>query len=93
MHHAFELHKSQIPAGHLVTVKYEQLVADPVGTIRKIYKELGLGSLHSVIPTIESSTSPEVIYQTNIHELTSEQRLTVTDRCQFYFRSFGYSTN
>lgn len=38
----FESDAARIPAGRLARVRYEDLVADPLGQLRRIYAELGL---------------------------------------------------
>jgi hypothetical protein len=35
--------RAKVPAGHLVEVRYEDLVADPVGEMKRVYETLGLG--------------------------------------------------
>ena len=50
---AFEADRDAIPAGHLAEVRFEDLVADPVAELRRVYDELDLGGFERVRPAIE----------------------------------------
>ena len=43
MYERFEQDRDLIPAGHLAEVRYEELVADPVGQMQSVYEQLNLG--------------------------------------------------
>ena len=44
LHHAIETAKPQIPAGHYVEIRYEDLVENPFAQLQNIYTELNLPS-------------------------------------------------
>ncbi|NIP86637.1 MAG: sulfotransferase, partial [Planctomycetales bacterium] len=50
---AFERQRAAIPAGHLCEVRYEDLVADPLGALAQIYHQLGLGGLDPLRPAVQ----------------------------------------
>ena len=43
MYHCYSDDRQLIPDGHLIEVKYEDLITDPIVNIRQIYRELELG--------------------------------------------------
>ena len=53
MYAAFERDRPLIPAKQFAEVSYEQLVADPVGQMRRIYDELDLGGFDELRPVLE----------------------------------------
>jgi hypothetical protein len=42
-----------LPSGHATAVRYDQLAADPVGTVAGIYRDLNLGDFGRVQPALE----------------------------------------
>ena len=52
MYECFEQDRELIPAGRLVDVRYEDLVADPVGQMRQVYRGLNLGDFAHVEPAL-----------------------------------------
>lgn len=74
-------------------LKYEDLVRDPVGEVRAIYKRLALGDFEKARPTIETYVAGLASYKTNSYELTSAQRAEITRRWGSVIKQYGYSTD
>ena len=52
MYERFEQDRNLIPDGHLAEVRYEELIADPVGQMQSVYEQLDLGGFEQVRPAI-----------------------------------------
>jgi hypothetical protein len=71
-------------------VKYEDLVRDPVGEIRKLYDRLELGGFDEYQPRLEAYLATLKGYETNRYELTDEQRGEIARRWGPVIRRYGY---
>ena len=84
--------RALIPAGQLAEVSYEELLANPVGTLHRVYSELSLPGIETLEPHLQA-------YVTNSkgrlagHEiaLTTEQQELVRREWGFAFEALGYS--
>ena len=61
-------------------MRYEDLIADPEGQLRRLYEHLGLGGFEQYRPRLRRYLAEHADYQTNTYELTAEQRAIVTER-------------
>src|SRR5262245_9334446 len=61
--------------GRFHELRYEELIRDPVGEMRKVYDELELDGFQVLRPRIEDYLRQNAGYETNKYELTPEQRL------------------
>jgi omega-hydroxy-beta-dihydromenaquinone-9 sulfotransferase len=80
-----------VPPGRLVDIRYEDLVADPVGEMREIYEQLNLGDFSAVEPEIMRYTMKSRDYQTNKYALPPEVADRVRGRWAPYFQRYGYN--
>jgi omega-hydroxy-beta-dihydromenaquinone-9 sulfotransferase len=91
MYQRFEQDRELVPRGHLVDVRYEDLVADPVGWMREIYGELGLGDFAAVEPALLRHAVKTRDYRTNQYSLPPEVADRVRGRWAPYFQRYGYN--
>jgi omega-hydroxy-beta-dihydromenaquinone-9 sulfotransferase len=83
--------KKLIPAGHFHELRYEDLIADPVGQMRLLYERLGLGGFEDARPRIERYLAEHAGYQTNRYpSLSPELRAEITRRWGHVIRQYGY---
>jgi hypothetical protein len=61
-------------------LRYEDLIADPEGQLRRLYEHLGLGGFEQYRPRLRRYLADHADYETNTYELTAEQRAIVTER-------------
>src|SRR5207244_3728543 len=81
-----------VPPGHFHEVKYEELIRDPLGEMRRLYERLGLGEFEQVRPRIEAYLAANQGYQTNRYpSLTAETRAEIARRWGDIIRRHGYS--
>jgi hypothetical protein len=91
MYESFEHDRELIPAGHLVDVRYEDLVANPVEQMRTIYRSLQLGDFAAVEPALQGHTIKARDYRTNRYTLPPEVADKVRGRWAPYFQRYGYN--
>lgn len=90
MYAAFETQRRLVSPNRLTEVRYEDLVADPVETIRRVYEALELGDSGQVLDEVERYFASVRNYQTNRYELSPDCRDLVTQRWSFFFHRYGY---
>ena len=90
MYRGFNRQRGAIPDNQLCELKYEDLVRDPIGQLRRIYQQLELGDFESVRPQMEAHVGGQKDYQTNRHELEPELRNEIRRRWSDYFERYGY---
>jgi hypothetical protein len=91
MYEKFEAERELIDPAHFCEIRYEELVRDPVGSLRTIYEKIGLDKFDSVLPALEQYVSATEGYRTNKYELTDEARGQVSQRWADFIRRYGYS--
>jgi len=75
----------------LVDVKYEELMANPTGTIQKIYEQLGLEGWEDVKPKIEEHEKNQKTFKVNEHDvIEADLKEKVYQRMKHYFEAFQY---
>jgi hypothetical protein len=90
MYAAFERDRPLIPAKQLAEVSYEQLVADPVGQMRRIYDELDLGGFEQLRPVLEDFVARQKNYQKNRFEMAPALHAEISRRWSAYIEKYGY---
>lgn len=91
MYAAFHRDRKSLPPGRLMDVRYEDLIADPVATLRSIYKTLHLSDFDAVSPVIEEWVQTEHRdYQTNQHKLDPRSEALICQAWKDYFDRYGY---
>lgn len=90
-HRRWEATHSMIRRDHLVVVRYEDLVADPVATVTRVYESLNLGDPGEFLPAVRQYFADRADYQPNRHELPAALRAAIRDKCRGYFERHGYS--
>lgn len=91
MYEAFEEDRDLVEPGRLCDVRYEDLVQDPVGQMRRIYEQLGLEGFEQARPGIEQYLARTADYQPNRYELPPELRAEISRRWKPYFERYAYA--
>jgi len=79
-----------IPQERLVELRYEDLVRNPIEELRALYEQLGLENFERLQPKLQEYFHGKEGYRPNRHELTTEQRNSITNHWLPYFERFGY---
>ena len=91
MYEAFERDRHLIGPGQFCEVRYEDLIANPVEQMRRVYQELDLGDFESVRPAIQQYFASQKDYKTNRYEMPPELRAEISRRWATFIRQYGYS--
>lgn len=90
MYESFERDRDLVPPGHFCEVRYEDLVADPIGQMQRVYEELGLGGFEEVRPAMTKHMEGKAGYQRNRYEIAPELREKIGRRWNGYIAKYGY---
>lgn len=90
MYHSFEAAREQVDSSRLVDVRYEDLVADPVGTLRELYQRLQLGDFSQVEQRLQQRLAQHDDYRTNAHHIDPAMERDILDRWGDYASRYGY---
>lgn len=91
MYAVFETDRQLLGEGQLYELRYEDLVDDPAGQLRRIYADLDLGDFARVEPAITDHLAEVKNYRTNRFVLDEAKRDLVRRRWAAYFDRYGYS--
>ena len=80
MYRAFEAQHGLVDPSRIYEVRYEDLVRDQIGELRKLYDHLDLGEFETVQPEIQRYLAGTKDYQTNKYEIAPELRSQIDSR-------------
>jgi LPS sulfotransferase NodH len=90
MYAAFEAARPKVPPNRLYEIRYEDLVADPIGQLRRIYAQLELGDFTAALPGVQAYLAETGDYQTNRYEISPELKSEIRRRWAGYVERYGY---
>jgi len=90
MHERLEATRRLVPEGHLIDVRFEELVADIPGQMKALYEQLDLGEFRNASDAISEYVAQRADYQKREYEPTDEVKQLVCDRWRPYFKRYGY---
>jgi hypothetical protein len=93
MYERFERDRELIPAGHLAELRFEELTADPVGQMRKVYEQLDLGEFNSARPAIAEYAAAHRDHRVSTYNLPPATVERVRRKWAPYFERYGYATS
>ena len=82
--------RASIPEGRLAEVRFEDLEAEPMETLRSIYRDVGLPGLEAAANRFEDYLGTIKDYQKNSHSLAPEEASMVRERWGDWFTKLGY---
>ena len=91
MYAAFERDRAVLPAGRLHEIRYEDLVADPVGQLAEAYEQLDLGDFGRVRTVFETQARSMKRYRTNTYNHDPRIVAEVANRWRPFFDRYGYA--
>lgn len=93
MYDAYFAEKALIPAGNLAEVAYDDLDADPIGRMNRIYEELDLPDFSVARPAVERYIASLGTYEKGKHApLSDDVRGEIVERWGRTFDEWNYST-
>lgn len=90
MYAAFEADRALLGDRQLIELKYEELVQNPLDTVRGVYDQLQLGDFALIEPELKSHLASVKNYRPNQYELADEQRQVIATRWAGYIKRYGY---
>jgi hypothetical protein len=82
--------KKLIDPARFFEIRYEDLIRDPVGQMRRLYEQLDLGDFDRVVPRLEEYLKSISGYETNRYELPEVMRTQIAERWGEVIRRYGY---
>jgi hypothetical protein len=79
-----------IPTGNLVEVRFGDLEADPVGTLRRVYARLGLSGFDEAEPAFRAHVAAQAGSRENGSDVTPAEAARIERRWGFAFDAFVY---
>lgn len=93
MYERFEQDRDLIPDGRLAEVRYEELIADPVGQMQSVYDQLNLGGYSKVRPAIQQYADEHSEYRPARYALSPSTTERIRRHWAPYFERYGYAQN
>ena len=90
MYRRLEATRSLVRPDRFHEIKYEDLIRDPVGEMRKLYERLDLGEFETVRPNLEAYLATQARYEKNKWELTQEQHAEIAQLWADVIVRYGY---
>jgi hypothetical protein len=91
MYRGYEQQRQKLEASAVVDLRYEDLIADPVGEVARLYDRLQLGDFSLVRDKVAEFVGGQKDYQPNKHELDESLKARIRERWAEYFERYGYS--
>jgi len=92
MYRQFEADRQLVSPDNLIDVRYEDLVANPIDTLRELYQRLNLGDFEAVEPLLQQRMSNHDQYRPNQHHIDGELEREILQRWPEYAQRYGYMT-
>ena len=93
MYQAFDEDVKTLHDGQFADIAFDDLTADPVETLRKIYEQLHLDGFEQYRETFTAFAATQKSYKKNQFEIAPEIRDTITRRWHGYIDRYGYGGN
>jgi hypothetical protein len=91
LHQKIEEGTKSLDRNRFYELRYEDLVRDPVTSMRRLYVRLDLGGFHRVVPRLRRHFAEIADYRTNRHQLTPQQRAAIALRWGPIIKKYGYA--
>lgn len=88
--HVYERDRQIVPEGQLHEVRFEDLEADPVSELRKVYEHLNLSGFEELEKNMQPYLKDQKSYKKNKYEMDADQEKKIYERWQKAFEMFGY---
>ena len=93
MYSAYLEQRSELPENQLAEVKFEELLANPMGEMQRVYQQLELGGFDEAQPAIESYFESRKDHKTNPFSIDETLRMDIDNNWHQYMDEFGYQNS
>lgn len=90
MYDAFEAQRAALRPEQIVDVRYEDLVREPRGELRRVYEQLELTGFDEALPHFDHYLQTVRDYQPNKHQVDAQLKTLVDARWGARMRKYGY---
>lgn len=90
MYEKLEAARPLIDPSRFFELRYEELVADPVGQMRALYAHLALDDFAVVQPAVEEYASRSKRYRTNEYQVSEETRRQIAREWSWFIEQYDY---
>ena len=90
MYRGYEEQRQKLDPAAVVDLRYEDLIADPVGEVAQLYQRLNLGDFEPIREKIAAFVGTQKDYQPNKHQMDEELKARIRERWAGYFERYGY---
>jgi hypothetical protein len=90
MYDRLEKSRRFIDPSRFYELRYEDLIADPVGEMRKLYDHFGLGGFEDARPSFDKYWTTQTDYKTNRYSLSERLSAQIVRRCAAVIKRYGY---
>lgn len=91
MMHRYLLEKDLIPEGQLIEMPYEELIQQPMESMRKIYETIQLGDFDYCENKMKSFVDLQKSFVRLHHEIPVDERSIVTEKLEPFIKIWNYS--
>lgn len=84
------IEKDLIPKGHLIEIKYENFVKNPLRTVKNIYSDLRIDGFNNAKPAFEKYIKKHEKYEPANHSPNEKIKEKIYREWGFAFKKFGY---
>jgi hypothetical protein len=84
--------RPQLRPNRFHELRYEELIADPVGELAKVYSALELDGFDKARPRVEDYLRQTKDYETNKYSINDDQRKMIDERWGAVIRRYGYGS-
>ena len=82
--------KLRLAANQFYELRYEDLIKDAVGEMRKLYDHFNLGGFDDYLPRLQTYLAGIKGYETNKYQITPEQRQAISQKWGDVIARYGY---
>ena len=86
----YEADRHVIPEGRLIELRYEDLIKDPIATLRDIYARLDIGDFSAAEGPMQAYLDAQKEHRVSEYEMPPELKRKIIDRLGPYIDRFGY---
>lgn len=91
LYDAYHLHRALVPSERRCELRFEDLTADPIGSLERLYQQLTLGDFTPMRSTLEARLAYHRSYQKNSYVTDERTREAVSAACRPAFQRYGYA--
>jgi omega-hydroxy-beta-dihydromenaquinone-9 sulfotransferase len=90
LYERWEEAKRQLEPNRFYELRYEDLIQDPAGAMKKVYEHFQLGGFEQYLPRLQQYLATVKGYETNKYELTDQERAAIAQRWRAVIERYGY---